>query len=63
LGDLTRPNYLAQREQVRRELAMLDARDSGQATRLHGFAELLEDASPAWQIAEPAQRNRLATSS
>jgi len=60
LGDITRANYLAQREQVKRDLALLDAHDAGRTIRLQGLAELLADVSRAWQIAEPTQRNRLA---
>jgi hypothetical protein len=60
LGDITRAHYLAQCEQGKRDLAVLDAQDSGRTTRLQGLAELLADASRAWQIAEPTQRNKLA---
>jgi hypothetical protein len=45
---------------VKRDVAMLDAQDSGRSTRLQGLADLLSDVSRAWQIAEPTQRNRLA---
>ena len=45
---------------MKRDLAVLDAQDSGRTIRLQGLAGLLSDVSRAWQIAEPTQRNRLA---
>jgi hypothetical protein len=41
-------------------MAALDARDAGQGTRLTGLAKLLSNVAAGWEMAHPAQRNRMA---
>jgi hypothetical protein len=60
LEDITRAEYLAEREKVKRALATLDGRATGADTRLAGLAGLLADVAAGWNAATPEQRNRLA---
>lgn len=60
LGDVERSQYVVERERLKRDLALLDMREQGQASHLDGLAELLANVSTAWGAALPEQRNRLA---
>jgi DNA invertase Pin-like site-specific DNA recombinase len=60
LGDLDKGYYLAERERLKRELALLDVRMQGQTARLSSLAGLLANVAAAWVAAQPEQRNRLA---
>jgi site-specific DNA recombinase len=60
LEDITKAQYLAEREKIKRELATLDARATGADTKLAGLAGLLADVAAGWNAATPEQRNRLA---
>jgi hypothetical protein len=59
LGDVDKAQYMAEREHLKRELALLDSRVQGQTSRLTGLAALLSNVAGAW-AALPEQRNRLA---
>jgi hypothetical protein len=60
LGDIDKARYLAERERLKRELALLDARTHEETSRLTGLADLLANVAAAWAAARPEQRNRLA---
>ena len=60
LGDLPKAAYLAERERLRRELAVLDTADEGDCDRLAGLAELIADVAKGWALATQEQRHRLA---
>jgi hypothetical protein len=60
-GDVNKVDYQRQKAAITGELALLPtegtAGDAGAAERLAGF---LADVSRAWDIADPAERNRIA---
>jgi site-specific DNA recombinase len=60
LGDIERSHYLAERERLKREIALMDMRSQGHTSHLDGLAELLTNIGAAWKTAQPEQRNRLA---
>lgn len=60
LGDIAKDTYLAERERLKRDLAVLHVRQAGQSTRLDGLARLLANVAAGWEAARPEQRNRLA---
>ena len=45
LGDIDKAHYLAERERLKRELALLDARTREETSRLTGLADLLANAT------------------
>jgi len=59
-GDLARADYLAQRELLLRDLAALDARETGEAAHLDRMAELLSSVARLWSEANQVERNRIA---
>lgn len=59
-GDLDRADYLAQRELLLRDLAALDARETGEDIHLDRLAELPSSVARMWSEADQAERNRIA---
>ena len=59
-GDRERAAYLAERDGLAREIATLDARETGDNTHLDRLAGLLADAAQGWERATQGQRNELA---
>jgi hypothetical protein len=59
LGDLSKEAYLAERERLKRELAMLEAQTHGDDGRLSRLATFLASIATAWDAATAEQRNRL----
>lgn len=59
-GDLNREAYMAERDDLQRELATLDAQEEGQHARLDTLAVLLADTTQAWARAAAPQRQQLA---
>ena len=59
LGDVPKAQYLAERERIKREVAVLEAQASGADTRLIGLAGLLANVAKGWEAASSEQRNRL----
>jgi chromosome segregation ATPase len=60
LEDITKAQYLAEREKIKRELATLDARATGADTRLAGLAGLLADVAAGWSNLRTAADNSTA---
>jgi site-specific DNA recombinase len=60
MGDIDRQSYLSERDELQRELALLDARERGNGTRLTGLATILNNVAAGWEAARPEQRNRMA---
>ncbi len=61
LGDIERPRYMGERDRVRRELAILTARQTEESNQLDRLAELLTDLQRGWLLATQEERSRLAT--
>jgi hypothetical protein len=60
LGDLSKEAYLAEREQLKREMATLDVLTCGDDGRLSRLVMFLVNIATAWDAATYEQRNRLA---
>jgi hypothetical protein len=59
LGDLSKEAYLAQRDQLKRELATLDVQARGDDGRVSRLAIFLASIAAAWDAATQEQRNWL----
>lgn len=60
LGGVDKVAYLSRREQLKRKLAALEAREDGENARRANLAGLLSNVTQGWHAAAHEERNHLA---